>query len=137
MTRVYVDAGTWIALAMPDDSHHQEARAFFRQQTRGLVVVTSNMVLAETFTFLRYHRQLRGARSAHESVVASERIGLLELVWVTKEIHDAGWDIYDRYDDQAFSFTDCTSFVIARQQNVDFVFGFDADFRTMGFDLRP
>lgn len=52
-------------------------------------------------------------------------------------MHDRAWEIFRRFDDQAFSFCDCTSFVVARDEAVDFVFGFDQDFATMGFDLRP
>jgi predicted nucleic acid-binding protein len=67
----------------------------------------------------------------------SERFGALSLAWIDREIHDESWDLFDRYRDRAFSFVDCTSFVLARREHVDFVFGFDADFRTMGFDVRP
>ena len=137
MTTIYVDAGAWIALAVPRDSHHQEAQSFFRGLPTDVGLVTSNLVLAETYTWLRYRQYTQGARSIHQSIGESERQARLDLVWVTRAVHQAAWEIYERYHDQAFSFCDCTSFVIASREKVDSVFGFDSDFRTMGFDLRP
>jgi len=136
MSRIYIDAGAWIGLAVRRDAHHPAAQRFFEEHLADQFV-TSNLVLAEIFTFCRYRRHNREARQIHALMQQTEQQGRLEVVWVTREIHESAWEIYDRYDDQAFSFTDCSSFVIARRENVDFVFGFDADFRIMGFDLRP
>ena len=42
-----------------------------------------------------------------------------------------------KYYDQVFSIADCASFVIARDRKVREVFGFDRNFLTMGFILKP
>ncbi len=68
---------------------------------------------------------------------AGQSIGQLVVKWVSEEIHGEAWDMFDQFNARAFSFCDCSSFVLARRENVDFVFGFDADFHSMGFDLRP
>jgi predicted nucleic acid-binding protein len=47
------------------------------------------------------------------------------------------WAYFDRYQDQAFSFQDCTSFAVAADHDVAYVFGFDRDFQIAGFNLRP
>jgi predicted nucleic acid-binding protein len=44
--------------------------------------------------------------------------------------------LLERYDNPHLSFFDCTSFVVARASEVDFVFGFDND-SNCRFDLRP
>jgi predicted nucleic acid-binding protein len=67
----------------------------------------------------------------------SRQAGLLTLEWVTPEVHASAWEIFQRYDDQVFSFCDCTSFALCRSRNVDFVFGFDSDYRKVGLELRP
>ena len=137
MSDGFVDTGAWLALIMPDDMHHQEATVFFRTLARGVHLVTSNYVLSETYTWLRYRDSHATAVRFHQRIVDAERTGLLSVVWVTPGIAEHAWGIFARYGDQEFSFTDCTSFVISRVRPVDFVFGFDSDFRTMGFDLRP
>jgi uncharacterized protein len=137
MTSVYVDAGAWIAMVVSQDAHHREARDFFHQLPATTELVTSNLVLSETYTWMRYHRQPRGAITIKTMVQESERLNRLEVVFVTRDLHEAAWDLFEQYEDHAFSFSDCVGVVIARRQNVDYVFGFDADFRTIGFDLRP
>ena len=61
----------------------------------------------------------------------------LKIEWVTPNIHQEAWDIFEDYADQVFSFVDCTSFVIARHAGIKEVFAFDQHFNTMGFMLRP
>jgi predicted nucleic acid-binding protein len=70
-------------------------------------------------------------------IQAAVKTNLLTIEWVTPEIHDRAWDIYERYSDQTFSFWDCASFAICRELRVDFVFGFGRDFQVAGFELRP
>ena len=36
-----------------------------------------------------------------------------------------------------FSFTDCTSFLLAQPADVDEVFGFDKHFLMFGFNVKP
>lgn len=68
---------------------------------------------------------------------ASTQQGALTTEWITEQRHEEAWTYFDRYQDQVLSFCDCTSFVVAAERDVDFVFGFDRDFRIVGFDLRP
>ena len=65
------------------------------------------------------------------------KAGKLKLEWVTPNIHQEAWDIFEDCADQVFSFVDCTSFVIARHAGIKEVFAFDQHFNTMGFMLRP
>jgi predicted nucleic acid-binding protein len=132
----FVDSSAWIAMLVSRDTNHLAALRFFRSIPK-VRLVTSNYILAETFTWLTYHGHRRAVLQLNQMVAESEKLKLLDLEWVTPEIHDQAWSIFVRYDDQEFSFYDCTSFVICRRKKVDFVFGFDSDFRTMNFDVRP
>ena len=62
---------------------------------------------------------------------------LLTLDWLTRSVHDRAWQLYERFDDQTFSYWDCSSFAICEAEAVDFVFSFDRDFQTAGFQMRP
>lgn len=46
-------------------------------------------------------------------------------------------DIFQQYDDQNFSFTDCTSFVLALEHRVDEVFAFDRHSLMFGLIIKP
>jgi predicted nucleic acid-binding protein len=70
-------------------------------------------------------------------VTAAEKLGDLKILWVDRAIASAAWEIFEKYSDQVFSFTDCTSFVLARRAKVNEIFAFDEDFVVMGFVMRP
>jgi predicted nucleic acid-binding protein len=59
----FVDTGAWIALMVPRDQYHQRATTFFRSIARNTRLVTSNYVLSEAFTWLRYHNASTPRRS--------------------------------------------------------------------------
>jgi len=136
VTVAFVDTGAWIALMSRQDALHRRARTFFQSIARNTKLTTSNYVLSETITWLAYHRARNAAVSFWQTIEASERAGLLTLEWVTMEVHQQAWDLFQRCD-KVLSFCDCTSFALCYARPVDFVFGFDQDFRTAGFELRP
>ena len=56
---------------------------------------------------------------------------------MSPEIRESAWQIFLDYDDQEFSFTDCTSFALMRLKNIQDAFTFDGHFQTMGFAVHP
>jgi hypothetical protein len=137
MTVAFVDSGAWIALANDADAFHARAREFFRTISRGTQLLTSNYIIGEAITLLTYRRFRDDALRLVQRIEDSVHVGWLTVVWVTPEVHEQALALYRRYDDQLFSFGDCTSFAICLSRRVDFVFGFDNDFRIVGLDLRP
>ena len=137
MSLVLVDSGAWLAIADRDDPKHRTALDFYRGLKPGSRLVTTDYVLSETYTWLRYRVGHRAALAVHGLVVASEQVGTLRVEWIDPERHDSGWRIFQRYADQVLSFADCTSAVVAREIGADYVFSFDSDFSKLGFDVRP
>ena len=62
---------------------------------------------------------------------------LIEYVHVDQTLELAAWQIFERYADQDFSFTDCTSFAVMRNRKLTQVFTGDHHFRIMVFVLTP
>jgi uncharacterized protein len=133
----FVDSSAWIALLSPGDHNHQAARDFFLNVASKERLLTSNYVISETVTWLIYHKRPRSAHEFRVMIEAAERTSLLTTAWVIPAEHWAAWDTLERYDDQEFSFCDCTSFVLAAENRVDYVFSFDRDFEIAGFNRRP
>jgi predicted nucleic acid-binding protein len=135
---VFVDTGAWIALSVRQDQLHPSAAVHARRLARALtLLLTTNYVMLETHTYIRYHYD-------HQKVLAFDAViqnliqaSRLTIAWVTEEVHRRALDIFREYDDQLFSIADCASFVIARDRKIREVFGFDRHFLTMGFILRP
>ena len=133
----FVDTGAWIALLVPNDKFHRRARAFFQTIAGDTRLITSNYVMAETLTWLSYNKLRPAAYQLLSRVEAAEKLGYMDTEWVSAEIHEQAVDIFRRFDDQDYSICDCTSFVVCERRRVDFAFGFDAHFRTMGIEVRP
>jgi predicted nucleic acid-binding protein len=63
--------------------------------------------------------------------------GLLQILRVDETVWQEAMEIFEKYSDQQFSFTDCTSFVLARRENIEDVFAFDCHFSIFGFNVWP
>jgi len=135
---VFVDTGAWIALTTHRDRFHRAAAAYARRLTLARTpLVTTNYVLMETYTHIRYddgHAKALEFDSILQNLVKMRR---LTVVWVTEDMHARALDIFRRYADQAFSVADCASFVVARDRKIREVFGFNSHFLTMSFVLKP
>lgn len=138
MSLVFVDAGGWIALINRRDRLHGRARAYYAEQLeRRSRFLTTNYVIDETATRLRYDAGLPAAiafRGAVDKAVAQRR---LRVHWVDPRTEREGWEILERYADVPLSLTDATSAAVGRRARVHTVFGFDADFHALGFDVQP
>lgn len=128
---VFVDSSGWIALINEEDEYHNRAKAWFQQNNRPLC--TSDYVLGETLTYLRFGLK----QHAHRKAVAFGRNIGKSAITARHNVSDEDWnhafDIFERYNDQDFSFTDCTSFALLQRLGIREVLAFDKHFVTMGF----
>jgi predicted nucleic acid-binding protein len=136
MSRIFVDTWAWYALADARDADHEVARqANERLIDQGHTFVITNFVLDEAVTLIRYHLHHKAAvrfwHTLHELIAA----GLVELVRVNESHESAAWDIFERYADQRFSYTDCTSFAVMDDLGLTDAFTADRHFATCGYVL--
>ena len=129
-----MDTWAWYALADTEDPDHEMARqANERLVDQGHTFVTTNFVLSETITLIRYHlyhaAAVRFWHTLHELISA----GLVELVRVSETHENAAWEIFERYADQRFSYTDCTSFAVMEDLQLTYAFTADRHFATCGY----
>ena len=130
----FVDSSFWIAEAVPRDRRHDEA-ARLASAYAARRLVTSNLVLAETWTFLRKRvghpfamAWLDRARSSRD----------LALERVEEHLEDDAWRWLRVHDERPYSFVDATSFALMRKLRIREALAFDGDFAAAGFiELRP
>lgn len=128
---VFVDTSAWIALLTRNDQSHPAALTIQSQlRNEKARLLTSDYVVDETITWLRYRVGHAAAVAFGEMVLRSQ---LTEVAPINQPLLDAAWDIFKKYADQEFSFTDCTSFALMQAVHVNRVFSFDHHFRVMGF----
>lgn len=132
---LFVDTGAWVALADEGDGHHGAAAAVYPRFLASYArLVTTSLVVAETYTLLRAKLGHRAAVRFLDAVNASPRI---ERVLATKEIESAAEDILRQYEDQPFSYADAVSFAVMRHRRIREAFAFDRHFAAAGFVRVP
>ena len=138
MRTVFVDTGAWLALLKRTDSLHTRARLHYDHLTgEGAGFLTSNYVVDETATRLRYDVGLQAALALRATLAQMSAAGRIRVVWIDERLDAEGWRIMEQYADVRLSLTDATSAAIARASRIGEVFGFDARFQALGFNVVP
>src|SRR3990172_3105308 len=133
MQFLFVDTQGWAALSNKRDSFHLKAVTVNKASIKqGKKFITSNYILDETYTLIL-------SRIGHtEAVKFGEmihRTPIIQIVHVTEAIEKMAWQIFKKYSDKKFSFTDCTSFVIMNQHRLSEAFTNDNHFEQMGYKI--
>lgn len=124
---IFADTGALFAYVVPDDEHHQQARAWIRQNR--IPLLTTDYVVDETLTLLRARGQFARAVQLGELLFGGT---LANLHYLTPEDVMAGWQVFRTYSDKEWSFTDCTSKVVIERLGLSQAFAFDQHFRQFG-----
>jgi len=135
---IFVDTSVWVAVTDKADQHHLEASRFFKQRMKnGTRWITSDYVLSETITRIRYNVGHRLAVEAIKRFNRAAGLDLLRIVKIDDPLRQEAEKIFIRYDDQLFSFVDCASFALCIRESITQVFTFDRDFQIMKFTTSP
>lgn len=129
----FVDTSYWVAFHRRRETHHQAARTLWLADSGP--VLTSELVLGETWTFLRRRESHAVAVRFLDLVGASSRVSVLG---VDADIVDRAWHWLRRHDERVYSFVDATSFALMRTNRLREALAFDDDFSAAGFvEVRP
>jgi len=111
-------------LADSSDSHHQEASHFYAEHAGKSTLVTTDLIVAETWTLLNSHLG-RPAAITFWATLRETRVPIFTIEPVDLE---GAWHIVQAFPDQTFSFVDCTTFALMERIGVLNAFAFDAHF---------
>lgn len=135
---LFVDTNAFVALFDEDDEHHAAANAVVDGIRDGTLaygpIFTSRYVLSETATTILYGVDHRAAVTALTTIRESSTFNVLE---VTEPIFDRTAEQFATYDDQAISFVDHLNSVLGDEFDIDHIFAFEDDFRTLGMIRVP
>ena len=132
MRGLFVDTSAWIALV--------EKRHALRERVTALLqgfpgrLYTSNFVLNETVTLCQVRHDHAAARALGSHILDSPDLQLLRL---SGQDERRSWELFLDRKDKAYSYTDCTSFVMMRRLNIERAVALDDDFRREGFEVLP
>jgi len=138
MRRIFVDSWGWCAMVNRREEYHELVQYLIAELVEeSAKLYTTNFILDETYTLIRTRVHHRAAVEFHRKLQIMIDGKLVEVIHLMPEIEQDAWVIFERYDDKDFSFTDCTSFVVMKQQRIVSVITDDRHFKQMGFDLLP
>lgn len=132
MTRRFVDTSVWVAFVDRKDPEHAAAKRTLNANKGPLV--TSTYVLDEAVTLAK--RRL-GADAAIRLGAHLRGSAGITVVHVAEEDEAEAWKLFCSRADKAYSFTDCTSFVLMRHLGIASAYALDDDFRQEGFQVLP
>ena len=135
MPEIFVDTSAWYGLADPHEPAHAAlARALGDRVRNGALVVTTNLVVAETHALLLRRGGRRAALRFLEEV-GREPI-LVETSGPAVE-ERARLDWLVRFDDQEFTLTEAVSFAVMKERGILEALTLDRHFAAAGFILVP
>ncbi len=130
---ILVDTSAYFALVDRSDRHHAAAVGFVRSNV--VPLATTDLIAVETLNLTR-------ARLGHSPAIELGRRllnpALTTILKVAERDITRAWQLFRRYRDKGFSFTDCTSFALMERMPITSAFAFDIHFRQYGrFTVVP
>lgn len=126
---LFVDTSVWYAAADSSDAGNARAKTVLNA---GEALVTTDHVLVETWTLLRYRLSRRAAErfwdGLRNGVATVEPVGPADL--------ESAWQIGATYRDQDFSVVDRTSFAVMRRLGIERAASLDDYFAIFRFGVN-
>ena len=105
---------------------------------RGEQVLTSNLIVGESWTFLRRKDSHRSAVAFLDRVDSLHSDRRLAVHHVTSAQEAAAWDWLRKHHERVYSFVDATSFRVMHDRRLREALAFDQDFAAAGFiEVQP
>jgi predicted nucleic acid-binding protein len=119
---VLIDSDAFVGRFYPNDALHARAEAIFANlEKRESLLVTTNLVIAETATVLS-HRS--GQPLARKFLEVIEEINL-PVIHVDEELQQEATEVFKEQNKKGTSMTDCANAVVAKRFNISLIFSFD------------
>jgi predicted nucleic acid-binding protein len=130
---IFVDTSAWFARYTPRDFYHLAASQFLQENREPLI--TTDYVVDETLTLFKARDNYRRALVVGSRLLAGN---LARLVWIEPSDVLAAWEVYRQFQDKAWSFTDCVSYVVIQRLEIKRALAFDKHFQQFGIvDVVP
>jgi predicted nucleic acid-binding protein len=137
---LFYDTWGFVALANArDPSHDVAADADRACEEHGWVTVTSDYVIDETLTLVHTTAGASAAVLVLDALLTQMEGEPLMLVDVTRARRERAYELFRKLapDTPRLSFTDCTSFVIMQELEIDVAFTADSHYHRPGGSIRP
>ena len=130
---IFVDTVAWLALVNKSETLHEESRKvrdkLVQQKSK---LITTDFVMVEIANSLARLPLRSIACNLIEFIRTSETV---ELVTITPELLEKGYQLFSSRNDKEWGLTDCTSFVVMESMRMNRAFTADRHFEQAGFSI--
>lgn len=130
-TEIFLDTAYAIALSSSRDRHHQKALLLAEQlEIEGTKLITTRAILLEIGNALP---KLPYRDAAIELLISLEEDENIEIIPLTEELYRKAFELYQQRIDKEWSLTDCISFIVMGEKNLQEALTTDKHFQQAGF----
>ncbi len=131
---IFVDTSAWIMLINKSETDHQAAVQIYGKMSKA-TLVTSNLVIGETYTWLRKKIGCDKALEFLNAIDQKHELSQVKIIYSEPALEKQAVQLLDKYRDHDFSYADAVSFSIMRNLGVKQAFTYDRHFLSAGFDI--
>lgn len=92
---VFFDTWAWVAIVDNDDQYHEVADKFYKEYlSQHKIPITSDYVLAESFTLLRRRIEINKAVDFGETLLKSISTGRVQLEVIEQDRWRKSWEFF-------------------------------------------
>ena len=127
--RVFIDTSFIIAILNPNDQYNKIAQKYINDLFQDYEVWTSEAVLFELGNaFAKTNREL-----VNRFISNLRRSNYVHIIWGSEILFQKALTIYSQHQDKNWSLTDCLSFIIMNENDLNVAYSSDHHFEQAGF----
>lgn len=131
--KIFIDTSAFISLGDKDDRDHINISSLFNKITKqGADLITTGYIYAETINLIKRKKNSYFAIKMGDLIRESEIVEVYSPGNADKEL---AWNIFKKYSDQDFSYTDCVSFAVIQNLKIEQALTLDKDFEIFGIKI--
>ncbi|WNZ26248.1 type II toxin-antitoxin system VapC family toxin [Leptolyngbya sp. NK1-12] len=135
MRTVFADSSYWVALFYSQDELHPIADTISESlETSKTFITTSEMVLIEVLNFFcKFEQNIR--QQVATTISGMQNNPTITVIPQTTELFDRALNLYTQCPDKQWSLTDCSSFVLMQDLEIQAALTHDKHFEQAGFQV--
>ncbi len=130
MNRVFIDTVFVVALINQKDQYHYQTLELSRKYENVPLLITEAILLEIGNALAKDFKQ-----EAIETIKAFRTSNEVLIVELNAQLFNRGFELYEKYQDKAWSLVDCISFVVMNDHKITDVLTTDDHFKQAGFNI--
>jgi len=131
--KIFIDTSALYAFFDKSDAEHEHVKEYLSLSDD--FFYTSNFIIDELITLLRCRKF--NVQQIKPFIDDIRKASFTYVLHVTAEIEDRSLILMNKYKEHDFSFTDCTTFVLMRENFIKKACTLDEHFKIAGFRVFP